>query len=108
MSIESARAFYQRMTTDETFRASFEEALTEEESQQLMKSVGYDFTADEWKQAVMEIQTASSDKELQEEELEAIAGGKGVNLFDDNSKKSLSDLIREEIVKANTIRFRPY
>jgi predicted ribosomally synthesized peptide with nif11-like leader len=75
MTIESAKAFYQRMTEDNTFRAPFEEASTKEERQQLIKDAGYDFTADEWQQAMTEIQAADSDEELKEEELEAIAGG---------------------------------
>jgi predicted ribosomally synthesized peptide with nif11-like leader len=75
MSIENAKAFYQRMTEDSDFRTPFESASTKEERQQLIKDAGYDFTADEWQEAVAEIQAADSDEELQEEELEAIAGG---------------------------------
>ena len=48
MSIESAKAFYQRMTQDDGFRTPFEEASTKEERQQLIKDAGYDFSADEW------------------------------------------------------------
>ena len=75
MTIESAKAFYQRMTEDDTFRTPFEEASTKEERQQLIKDAGYNFTADEWQEAMTEIQAADSDEELKEEELEAIAGG---------------------------------
>ena len=75
MSIESAKAFYQRMTEDDAFRTPFEEATTKEERQQLIKNAGYDFTADEWQAAMTEIQAADSNEELEEEELEAIAGG---------------------------------
>ena len=72
MTIESAKAFYQRMTED-AFRAPFEASSTKEERQQLIKDTGYDFTADEWQAAMTEIQAADSDEELKEEELEAIA-----------------------------------
>jgi predicted ribosomally synthesized peptide with nif11-like leader len=75
MTIENAKAFYQRMTEDSDFRTPFESASTKEERQQLIKDAGYDFTADEWQAAVTEIQAADSNEELQEEELEAIAGG---------------------------------
>ncbi|MGL5833806.1 MAG: Nif11-like leader peptide family natural product precursor [Waterburya sp.] len=75
MSIESAKAFYQRMSEDDAFRTPFEEASTKEERQQLIKDAGYDFTPEEWQDAVTEIQATDSNEELQEEELEAIAGG---------------------------------
>jgi predicted ribosomally synthesized peptide with nif11-like leader len=79
MTIESAKAFYQKMSEDDTFRTPFEEASTKEERQQLIKDAGYDFTADEWQEAVAEIQATDSNEELQEEELEAIAGGVGLH-----------------------------
>jgi predicted ribosomally synthesized peptide with nif11-like leader len=75
MTIENAKAFYQKMTDDSDFRTPFEEASTNEERQQLIKDAGYNFTADEWQAAVAEIQATDSNEELQEEELEAIAGG---------------------------------
>jgi predicted ribosomally synthesized peptide with nif11-like leader len=75
MSIENAKAFYQRMTEDIDFRTPFEEASIKEERQQLIQDAGYDFTADEWQEAVAEIQASDFNEELQEEELEAIAGG---------------------------------
>ena len=75
MTIESAKAFYQRMTKDDIFRTPFEEASNKEERQQLIKDAGYDFTADEWQEAVIEIQAADSNEELSEEALETIAGG---------------------------------
>jgi predicted ribosomally synthesized peptide with nif11-like leader len=75
MSIESAKAFYQRITEDNDFRTPFEEASSKEERQQLIKDAGYDFTADEWQEAVAEIQATDFKEELKEEELEAISGG---------------------------------
>ncbi|MEY2832388.1 MAG: hypothetical protein RLZZ574_1646 [Cyanobacteriota bacterium] len=76
MTIENAKAFYQRMNEDSDFRTPFESASTKEERQQLIKDAGYNFTADEWQAAMTEIQAADSNEELQEEELEAIAGGR--------------------------------
>jgi predicted ribosomally synthesized peptide with nif11-like leader len=75
MSIENAKAFFQRMNEDVDFRTIFESALTFKEHQQLIQDTGYDFTADEWQEAVTEIQSDVCNEELKEEELEAIAGG---------------------------------
>ena len=75
MSIKSAKAFYQRMTEDASFSAPFEADMTYEERQKLIKDSGYDFTAEEWNNAISEIQVTRSNEELKEEELEAIAGG---------------------------------
>jgi predicted ribosomally synthesized peptide with nif11-like leader len=75
MSIENAKAFFQRMNEDVDFRTIFESALTFKEHQQLIQDTGYDFTADEWQSAVTEIQSDVCNEELKEEELEAIAGG---------------------------------
>ena len=77
MTIESAKDFYRKMSGDAAFRAPFESASSKEEKQQLIKDTGYEFTADEWQQATQEIQAADSSEELNEEELEAIAGGFG-------------------------------
>jgi predicted ribosomally synthesized peptide with nif11-like leader len=81
MSIENAKAFYQRMTKDLEFRTPFESASTQEELQQLIQDSGYDFTTDEWQAAVAEIQTAVSDEELQDAQLAAISGGKATPLY---------------------------
>jgi predicted ribosomally synthesized peptide with nif11-like leader len=75
MSIENAKAFFQRMTEDVELRTIFESASTLEECQQLIQDIGYLFTADEWQAAMKEIQADASSEELKEEELEAIAGG---------------------------------
>jgi predicted ribosomally synthesized peptide with nif11-like leader len=76
MSIENARAFYQRMTEDNNFRSPFETASTKEEKQQLIKNAGYEFTVDEWQAAMKELEVANDTEELSEADLEAIAGGK--------------------------------
>ncbi|MEN9518068.1 MAG: hypothetical protein RLZZ381_656 [Cyanobacteriota bacterium] len=75
MSIENAKAFYQRMTEDVELRTIFESLSTLEEYQQLIQDTGYLFTTDEWQAAVVEIQADVFNQELKEEELEAITGG---------------------------------
>jgi len=76
MSIESAKAFYSRMTTDEAFRTPFEQAATKEKRKQLLQVAGYDFTPEEWQVATAEIQDSNSaDSELSDAQLEAVTGG---------------------------------
>ncbi len=82
MSIESAKTFYQRVTTDEAFRTQIESYPTEERAT-VLREAGYDFTQEEWEAASAEIlQTTSSEGELNEAQLEAIAGGvKAIALY---------------------------
>jgi predicted ribosomally synthesized peptide with nif11-like leader len=76
MSIESARAFYSRMTTDEAFRTQLEQAASKEERQQILQVAGYDFTPEEWQIVTAEIQTATpASDELSDAQLEAVSGG---------------------------------
>ncbi len=76
MSIESAKAFYSRMTTDEAFRTQLEQAASKEERQQILQATGYDFTPEEWKAATAQIQESTFvDSELSEAQLEAVSGG---------------------------------
>ena len=70
MSIESAKAFYSRITTDNAFRTQFEQAATSEERQQIIQAAGYDFTSEEWEAAKAEI-----NEELSDAELTAVSGG---------------------------------
>lgn len=72
MSIENARDFYQRMTADEAFRTQLRNAASEERTA-IVQKAGYNFTPEEWEAATA--QTAETDVELKEAELEAIAGG---------------------------------
>lgn len=75
MSIESAKAFYQRITTDPAFRAQIE-SYSSEERISFLQGTGYNFTEEEWETATAEIlETSSPDEELNEAELAAIAGG---------------------------------
>ncbi|MUG97847.1 Nif11-like leader peptide family natural product precursor [Scytonema sp. UIC 10036] len=76
MSIESAKSFYSRVAVDDAFRSQLEQSLTQEERKQILKASGYQFTADEWQVVIDELQACNSDADaLQDEDLEAIAGG---------------------------------
>jgi predicted ribosomally synthesized peptide with nif11-like leader len=66
MSIDSAKAFAERLATDEVFRNQVRGAKSDEERQALVQAAGYSFTPEEW-------QSVAS--ELSEQELEAVAGG---------------------------------
>ena len=104
MSIENAKLFQVRINRDRAFRALLERAESREESSKLIEDAGYYFTIEEWQQAMKVFQTPDNG-ELREKELEAIAGGAGVINGIGNGSNNLYDLIREEIVKANGIRF---
>jgi predicted ribosomally synthesized peptide with nif11-like leader len=74
MSIESAKAFYERMATDETFRLQHQNAKADGERRQLVQGAGYDFTPEEWESALAEIAEAAK-SQLSDAELESVAGG---------------------------------
>jgi predicted ribosomally synthesized peptide with nif11-like leader len=74
MSIESAKDFYQRVTTDEDFRTQVESYPIEERGT-FLQAAGYAFTEEEWETTTGEMLEANSTEELDEAELEAIAGG---------------------------------
>ena len=68
MSIESAQAFVQRMTTDEGFAKRVVEAESREDRWTIVKAEGYDFTLEE-------IEVGAD--ELSDLELAAVTGGMG-------------------------------
>ena len=70
MSIESARAYVERMREDEEFRQRVEKATESEEKKKIILEAGLDFTQEELKQAAEEIP-------LSDDELETVAGGYG-------------------------------
>lgn len=75
MSIESAKAFYQRVTTDEAFQTQLQSAASEERTA-IIQEAGYDFTPEEWEAATAQVlEAAEINRELNDAELEAIAGG---------------------------------
>ncbi len=66
MSIESAKAFLERVKSDEEFADRIREASSREERREIAKSEGFDFMPEELKKAT---------DELSDEELDAVAGG---------------------------------
>jgi len=74
MSIESASAFYQKLSTDEAFAKQLRNAPSEDECRATIRAAGYDFTAEEWGTVVDQIKQ-SNDREVSESELEAVSGG---------------------------------
>ena len=66
MSIESAKAFFERMKNDENFRNSVGEIGSAKERLEYVKKAGFDFTMEE---------IATLKEELSDIELDGIAGG---------------------------------
>ncbi len=66
MSHESAKAFLERMKTDENFRKECNGRSSHEEWMQFVKENGFDFSKEEFEQVK---------SELSEEELDRIDGG---------------------------------
>lgn len=84
MSIESAKAFYKKMVTDEAFRTQYQNAATNEERREIVLAAGYDFTPEDWESATTQIQASNSttdDRELNDAQLEAVSGGFGVPMY---------------------------
>jgi predicted ribosomally synthesized peptide with nif11-like leader len=67
MSIESAKAFLERVKNDEDFRKELEEQASAAERIKFVKAQGFDFTKEE---------IDSHKEELSDEELEEVAGGR--------------------------------
>ncbi|MCP4293428.1 MAG: Nif11-like leader peptide family natural product precursor [bacterium] len=66
MSIESAKAFLERMNTDGDFRKELDEKSSPEDRMQFTKANGFDFSKEEFEQVK---------SEMSEEELENLWGG---------------------------------
>ncbi|KYC40658.1 Nif11-like leader peptide family natural product precursor [Scytonema hofmannii PCC 7110] len=79
MSIESARAFYERIVTDEAFKTQYQNAVSDDERREIVLAAGYNFTPEEWEAAMTQI-SESSDEELSDAELTAVSGGASVLL----------------------------
>lgn len=76
MSIESAKALYSRLTTDEAFLSEFEQTASQKERIQMLQAAGYEFTLEESKAAIAQIQTSNfSDDELSDPDLQLASGG---------------------------------
>jgi len=77
MSIQSAKEFVQKFNADQTLKERLEAAANHEARLQLIQAAGFDFTMEEFKQAVAELSDAAG-QELTPEELRNIAGGVGL------------------------------
>jgi predicted ribosomally synthesized peptide with nif11-like leader len=74
MSVENARAFYERLMSDEVFRLQFQDAPSDRDRLNLVLAAGYHFTPQEWESALKEI-FKSSVNELSDDELSHVNGG---------------------------------
>lgn len=66
MSIESAKAFIERMKADEDFAKKVKECESAESRMSFVKEAGYDFTVEEFKEVQLE---------LTDEEIDNVASG---------------------------------
>jgi predicted ribosomally synthesized peptide with nif11-like leader len=71
MSIDSAKNFLDKIQADAQFKQSIEDAADDDARRQLVKGAGFEFTKDELKEAAKGL----SKQELNEDELESVAGG---------------------------------
>ena len=71
MSIKSAKAFYDRLTTDKTLQRELRNAARDEQRLEIIQAAGYRFTRSEWQAVLAEL----DENQLSDAELEAIAGG---------------------------------
>ncbi len=69
MSIESAKAFMEKVATDEDFRKEVGEIATAEERMAFVTAAGFDFTKEE-------LENVQEKMQLTEDELESLAGGR--------------------------------
>jgi predicted ribosomally synthesized peptide with nif11-like leader len=76
MSVQSARDFLQKIETDQVLKERLEAAPDHQARQQIVQTAGFDFTVQEFKQAIEEL-AAAAGKELTPEELRDIAAGAG-------------------------------
>ncbi|NEO70182.1 Nif11-like leader peptide family natural product precursor [Moorena sp. SIO3H5] len=79
MSLENVKAFYQRLATDEAFRAQIQGVNSKDECRQIVQSAGYDFTQEELEDYTGQLleSSAAEDglRDLDKQELEAVFGG---------------------------------
>jgi len=73
MSVDNAKKFYLKITTDEAFRTQLQNTASEERTT-IIQAAGYEFTPEEWEVAAAQI-LENANRELDDAELEAVAGG---------------------------------
>jgi predicted ribosomally synthesized peptide with nif11-like leader len=76
MSLDSALDYYKRIATDKPFLAKLE-AATMDERLVLLRDAGFRFTQEEFDEATRLV-TANSKGELDDSQLEKVAGGTGL------------------------------
>ncbi|RJR43255.1 MAG: Nif11-like leader peptide family natural product precursor [Deltaproteobacteria bacterium] len=74
MSKQSARDFLKRMETDQALKDQLAFAADHGDRQKIVREAGFDFTVEEFSQAVAELAQAAG-QELTPEELRQVAGG---------------------------------
>ena len=74
MTVEQAKAFIEKLESDEAFRSQIETASDDAARLQMAHEAGYEFTVEEFNNIVTEM-AGAVDEELSEEQLEAVAGG---------------------------------
>lgn len=77
MSIESAREFYQKVSSDESFRTRIMNTPFTQRAEMVVAE-GYTFHQEEWDLVTSEISmpTSENEQEMSDEELELVAGGR--------------------------------
>jgi predicted ribosomally synthesized peptide with nif11-like leader len=73
MSAQGATDLYERVSSDEEFRARLEAAATPQDKGQIVTEAGYDVTRDD----LSTIRNLAGVSELSDEDLEKVAGGTG-------------------------------
>ncbi len=80
MSLENVKAFYERLATDQAFRAQIQGFKSQDECSKIVKGAGYIFTQEELEEYTAELleSTAAEDslRDLNEKELAAVFGGR--------------------------------
>jgi predicted ribosomally synthesized peptide with nif11-like leader len=76
MSVQSARDFIKQLESDRTLQDRLQAAADDEARRQIIQAAGFDFTREEFHQAVAEI-SAAAGQEMSAEELDGIAAGTG-------------------------------
>ena len=71
MSVESAKAFLQKVKSDEALGKKLQDAADDDARKAIASEAGADFTKEEMK----EVMKAASSKELSDDDLDAVAGG---------------------------------
>ena len=74
MSIQSARDFINQIETDQALKERLEATADHEARLQIIQAAGFDFTLEEFKQAVTKL-AAAAERQMTPEELQNIAGG---------------------------------